>query len=502
MTRTDPRSHQDVIAAAQSLGPAYDAIAAAARVDPAVFCQFVLKTEENGEPIELASMHEEWHDLLSKHERVVLWTFTGAGKTNHLSIGRVLYEIGRNPNIRILILSSASGMAKKIVKSIKSYIENSAEYRMVFPAVVPDKSDTTGAWREDSFIVQRRTKNAKDPTVQARGYGGNVLGSRVDLIVIDDYLTDENTFSDTQRNKYYGWLKSTIEGRKADSTRLWFIGNAWHPDDAMHRYAGETATFSKKYPIIEGGVSAWPAMWTPERIEKEISNRGPIESRRSMFCDPLVDADRRFKLDFIKNALFLGDPSEMAASLRIVPNGWGTYTGVDVAVTKKSSGDEAAIVTIASELNPPQRNQIINIEAGRWGGPELVERIRDVHHRYGSQVWVESNGVQQMLKQFLVQGTSVPVRAFFTGRNKYDPAFGIASLATEMGNGKWYFPNHGGETRGLQADMDPELRKLIDEMIRYDPVSHTGDRLMALWIAREGRRMGASPAGIVKRRAR
>lgn len=500
--RTDSRSHDKAIAAAQSLGPVFARLAEDSRTDPAVFCQFVLRDEETGRPIELAPMHEEWHDFLTKHDRVVLWTHTEAGKSSGVSIGRVLWEIGKDPSLRVLILGSSSGGAKKIVKSLKNYIENSVEYRMVFPHVVPDKSDTTGMWRDDAFIIRRITSTAKDPTVKAAGYGGaDVLGGRYGLIVIDDYLTAENTYSDHLRQKYYGWLKSTIEGRRTADARLWFIGNAWHPDDAMHRYAAEPHTFSKKYPVLVDGVSSWPAVWPLDRIEKEIAIRGPIESRRSLFCDPLVDADRRFKLAYIKTALDLGDRLELAYSLAVVPAGYRTVTGVDLAVTKQTTGDLTALVTIARRERD-QVHQILDVTAGRWGGPEIVDRIKDINARYNSLIVVEANGQQRLIKQFVNDQTSIPVKAFYTGKNKTDPAFGIESLAIEFSAGKWIVPNHGGGIAGLQARMHPEVRALVDEMLRYDPASHTGDRLVACWIAREGARMAAAPAGVTKRRRR
>ena len=36
--------------------------------------------------------------------------------------------------------------------------------------------------------------------------------------------------------------------------------------------------------------------------------------------------------------------------------------------------------------------------------------------------------------------------------------------------------------------MEKSVREWVDEILYYDPVSHTGDRLMASWIAREGAR--------------
>lgn len=496
------RSGQE-IEIARELGPAMGTLANMARTDPAVFCQFVLRDEQTGFPITLAPMHEEWQDLLSQHERIVLWAHTESGKTSAISIGRTLWEIGRNPNIRILVLSSSAGQAKKIVKAIKNYVERSLEFRMVFPGVVPDKSDTSGMWREDAFIVKRQTMS-KDPTMQAVGYNGNVLGGRYDLIIIDDYLTDENTYSDRQREKYFRWLKSTIEGRKTGRSRLVFIGNAWHIDDAMHRYAAEEATVSRKYPVRGAdGQSSWPEVWPNSRIEKEILNRGPIESQRSLFCDPVSDAERKFKLEYCLKALAKGDGLDLAWALTVVPPGYRTITGVDLAVTKRDSSDETALVTIAVDDRPApignQERQILDVDAGKWSGPEIVGKIFEVQHRYNSIVIVESNAAQLYIKQFVEDRAAVPVKAFYTGRNKVDPAFGIQSLAIEMSAGKWVFPNQGGASRGIHARMNDQVRKLLGEMLRYDPASHTGDRLVACWLAREGVRMTSSPAGTGKR---
>lgn len=492
--RAIPPEHQAVMTAAAHAAAALPALADAARRDAAVFAQFVMRDENTGLPIQLAPIHVEWHDLMDQHDRLVLWSATELGKTTHFSIARALYEIGRNPNIRILIVSDAADRAKKIVKAIKTYIERSSEYRMVFPHVQPDKSITSGLWQEGAFNVKRSTMS-KDPTVQVVGFEGSILGARVDLVIVDDYLTPENTYSDRMRDKGYGWLKAVIEGRKTAAARLWFVGNAWHRDDAMHRYAAEPGTVSKKYPVRDQfGVSAWPAVWPTERIEEEIRNRGPIESRRSMFCDPVSDAERRFKEAYIVRALQLGDGWDVVPELAYVPMGWRTITGVDLAVKKADSADETALTTIA--LDKQENRRVLEVIAGRMDGPMIVDKIVDIHRRLHSIIIVESNAAQDYIRQFTNRQYAVPIKAFHTGKNKVDPTFGLESLAVEMSQGKWAFPNYGGILAGR---MHPEIKRLINECLAYDPQSHTGDRLMSLWLAREGARMSVGGAEVGKR---
>jgi hypothetical protein len=86
----------------------------------------------------------------------------------------------------------------------------------------------------------------------------------------------------------------------------------------------------------------------------------------------------------------------------------------------------------------------------------------------------------------------IPVRSFDTSaQNKYDPRFGVEALGTEMSCGIWLFPNTPG------VEQPAEYLKLIDEMMAYDPTGHVGDRLMALWIANEGLRLGGGSIEVV-----
>jgi hypothetical protein len=72
----------------------------------------------------------------------------------------------------------------------------------------------------------------------------------------------------------------------------------------------------------------------------------------------------------------------------------------------------------------------------------------------------------------------------------------VESLASEIAQGQWIFPSIDGTISGTEKP----LRMLIDEMLSYAPSKHTGDRLMACWIARESAR-AASAAGAGRAKA-
>lgn len=475
---------QAVVDAAAQLEQARAELADAARRDPAVFCQFVLRDEETGGPIELCRMHEEWHDLISGHKRIVIWTHTEAGKTQQISIGRVLWELGRNPRLRVLVLCEATSQAEKIVKSIRNYIEQSAELHLVFPHL-----QRGNMWREDAITIKRDGIDPKDPSVMAAGFEHkSILGSRYDLIIIDDYLSAVNTATELLREKSHGWLKSTIEGRKTRNCRLVFIGNAWHKSDAMHRYATESQTVWRKFSVLdEQGRPRFPTLWSLERYHEEYENRGPVEAERSLNCNAPDEGTQWFSEEDVLGALRAGNELSLVHALEYTPEGYTIVTGVDLAVKPKEAADWTAFATVSiAPRNRGSRRRLLDITAEKIHGPRIIERLVNIQSRYQSMIFVETNGAQDYLRQFaLAAHPDMVIRAFQTGRNRVNPTFGIQSLAVEMKNGLWEIPNDGGTLTGR---MHREVRLMLGELLKWSPEAHTGDRAQALWIAREGAR--------------
>jgi hypothetical protein len=153
----------------------------AARQDPAAFASYVMRDERTGWPVELAPVHLEWHDLFDREHRLVLWSHIESGKTQTL-IGRVLWALGSDPSTRVGLVSNTATQAEKLLRSVARYIETSAELQQVFPHLRRADQWTTTA------ITVERPVVSKDPSVQAFGVHGAVLGARLDLLILDDVL--------------------------------------------------------------------------------------------------------------------------------------------------------------------------------------------------------------------------------------------------------------------------------------------------------------------------
>jgi hypothetical protein len=466
-----------------------------ARLDPAFFCRYVLRDEKTGKPIHLAPVHKQWHALLNESRRAVIWSHVDAGKTNQITIGRVLWQLGHNPNLRIAIIQNTLQQAKQIIRALAQYIERSPELHDVFPHL-KRAPELALPWNTTAITVERKTIS-KDPSVQALGVHGNVTGARLDGVVFDDILDMENTRTHAAMDDLWLWIQNTVLGRLTEDGWIWAVGNAWHPKDAMHRLAALPRYVGQRFPVLdERGASLWPERWSKSRIEATRDELGQAEFGRQLLCLARDDAASAFKREWIDVGIKLGKGYKLVHSVNAadLPPGFAIFTGVDLAVSKADSADYTCLFTIL--LHPDGARQVLGIDTGKWGGPEIIDRIRDVDERYGGLVIVENVAAQQYIVQFARKLTRAVVRGFKTGKNKADPAFGVQTIAAEMEGGRWIIPNTAGKT-------DPEVGHWITEMLHFDPNAHTGDRLMASWFAREGARSfetkrtarDAAPAG-------
>jgi len=370
------------------------------------------------------------------------------------------------------------------VLSHNTYIAESPELHDVFPDLKPGER-----WAANSFTVQRSTIR-RDPSVTAIGLNGKFLGARFDGLVLDDVDSVDTVLTPEARDMTERVVRTKALSRLSEDGWAVAIGNVWHEEDLMHRLV-KTNWKELKLPVMDSqGNSNDPENFPLERIYAiRDEDQGPLEFARLYMLQARADGEERFKMEWIEEALLKGKGRFMLTDgLPKVPSGCRTITGVDLGVKKKSNADPTAIVTILEMPAGPKRveYELLNIVTGRWNAQEIMNRVQEQQRLFASEVWVESNGAQDFLIQLMnMSGRSYRVNAFYTGRNKYDPMFGVESIAAELATGCWYLPSWEGNLDGAE----PEIQRLCQEMHAYMPNQHSGDALMALWIAREGARM-------------
>ena len=418
-----------------------------------------------------AAHHRKWMAAVEQYDRAVILAPIEHGKTTILSVAWPLWVLGNNPNARIGLVSETHSQAARPLAAIRENIVQNQRLHQVFPWLKP-ASGAREKWTDSEILIERPSLE-KDPSIIALGVLGPLLGSRLDLAILDDVAGWDNSLTAAQRGKLVDWYRSTLVGRIVAGGKSIVIGTPWHPEDLLHVLAVSGEYQLLRDPALgEDGKPLWPEAWPVERLDQRRREIGEIEFSRQMLLKPVSDATSRFRADWIERA-FQSAKDIGAVLVDSYSGPCRTFSGVDLGVGLSTQHDESAIFTIA--LLQDGRRQVLNIESGRWQGPELVQRLKSTAARYGSRLRVESNAAQMYLVQFL-RDAGVGVDAHTTGRNKHDPQFGVESLAVEFERGQWVVPD------------SPMTRTWMRELLAYNPASHTGDRVMASWLAREAAR--------------
>lgn len=419
-----------------------------------------------------APHHHQWAEAVVTRPRVAVVCPPEMGKTSLLAIALPLWRLGRDPNVRIAIISETATQGARPLAAIRQAIAQNRRLQEVFPHLRP-----AGGAREkwsDSEILIERSEALKEPSIIALGIGGPLLGVRLELAILDDCVSFESAWTAAQRAKTLAWFRSTLIGRVVAEGQVVALGNPWHRDDLLGHLQQSSDYHVVRTPAEDSdGTPTWPEVWPRDRLDQRRRELGLVEYRRQMLLEPPADEGSRFSAEWFEAAFKAGT----AGGLSLVDSYAGphaTFSGVDLGVGQEARHDQSVIFTVAKL--PGGRRQVLNIERGRWQAPELIDRLAATQRRYRCRLRVETNGAQDFVRQMLrAKGVAVDAHVT-TAAAKSDPRFGIESLAAEVEQGRWSIPDA------------PATRAWVQECLTYSPSEHTPDGLMAAWLAREAAR--------------
>lgn len=486
--------------------------------DPAEFVEFVFSTESQ-EPVELAPHQRLVLRFVERYRMCVVRMPVGASKT-FLLTAYGLYLLGRDPTSRGAVISATDEQAAKPLDLMMQYVQSKPQLKLVFPNL-QRSPDPHLPWSKQQFTV-RRPLGIRDPSMKGVGLSGKrILGSRLSWVLADDVLNHENTLTKEARNKVTSLFNSNVMGRLDTSNQRCVVTNTpWDRDDITYRLeklgwpsitmsVDGTITFGGRLrepeivaefgdlvrpsqhragkwrlrahdPDPEEQVLLWPFRFHREWYEWARANTTPHEFARQYLCEPMSADAARCLREWVDVAFLLGESDTWPSKRQL---GTPYFTGVDIGGVKENN-DLTSICTIG--LEPDGKRRIVSLQSGRWHGGEMVKRIVEEAARYDSDVFIESNAAQKYIRDFAQdlagtkQGTrAVRLHQFQTGRNKWDPDYGVEAVFTEMLRGHWIWPCPGGKP-------PEELSALAEECLFYNPEQHTGDRLMSLFLARQG----------------
>ena len=466
-----------------------------ARADLITFCELCFR-DEHGRPWVMGSHHREWAELLVKKtasdkpdelfnvRRLVIFSPTDTGKSEFISIAYPIWLLGRNPNLRIIIVSNTYEQVEKFVLAIQQHILENEFVRLVFPWLRPKKSAQVEGraqkWTSRHILVERELVE-KDYSVSGYGVGGAILNARADVIIFDDVLDFENTRSQAQREYVIRWTESTVLPRLLSHGQFVVLGTAWHPNDLMHYLARKPGYVCVKYSLLEQDAAdgyriiKWER-YPPERIRRDMEELSPAEFMRQKRCKPAQSDIVTFPA--VRNCFVPVERWEPPVKNLVIS------IGVDLSSSKRKG---TAIVVVGMDAQTKQR-YVLDVRYLQATGPGVVAAIVETFERYeelGSTpvaVYVENNALQSMVLEWLADSErpDIPVVPFTTGRNKADPELGLPGLAAEFERGLWTIPAFTSHPVTCPCDWCRFNRELTEH-----PNYETSDGVMALWFARE-----------------
>lgn len=432
-----------------------------------------------------------------KNNLIMLFAPRSHAKSTCITVNYTLHEIGKNPNLRILIVSSTSTLSEAFLREIKGQMTQNVKYRRVFGDLFPAEIIEADKWTNSEIIVRRTNTKLKDPTVATASAGGTILGRRADIIICDDILNEKNTKTAEQRLKIKEWFESVLMPVLEPDGRLIVVGTAWNKEDLYHQIVKNPIyDVRKRYKAIINDVTRetlWEARWSYDKLMERKEQVGSMSFNKSYQNEASSAEDAVFQAEWLEEAKFKGKTRKLLMNFRYDIWDLGQLTiagGVDLAISQKDDSDYTAMAVVGQTREGMKIPLYLLRE--KLSPAQTKAKIISLNERFNPDViMVENNAYQEALRRDLADSTSVPVKGYTTGGEKYDIDIGVNSLAVDFENGKWILP---------YSNEDPYTQQMIDILVggMLDfPGGHTEDLLMALWFANNGLRTLTAKASSV-----
>lgn len=454
--------------------------------------------------------------------RVLINVPPNHAKTMVLSIGYTTYRIVENPNINILLVSKTQEMAKKILYAVKQRLTHPRYARLQARyAPIDGWKATADQWSATKVYLggEARDSGEKDPTIEAVGVGGQIYGSRASLIILDDVVTLSNS---SEFEKQNDWIRQEVASRLGPGGQIIVVGTRVAALD-LYRYLRDPETYTdgtvpwtylSMPAVLEYGAEPkdWSTLW-PITDEPFVEDDEPIEviNGKDMFprwTGPRMNAvrnevgPRRWSLvyqqaDVPEDAVFdtLCVRGAVDGGRRVGPlddpMGWYVICGMDPAVAGVT-----AVVAYAVDRQTGNR-KVLDVRTMKGPTPaQIRDLIEDMTETYRPNEWViEANAFQGFLARDeeitrYLANKGIILRPTFTGKDKHDPDFGVASMSSLFGTRTAGGPGQPSRHQGdnllsLPASTAAGVKVLIEELVSWNPElpvsKRRQDTVMALW---------------------
>lgn len=410
-----------------------DEIREAAEADLETFIRLVAPYQVIG------SIHSEWCRWTTstesgQHQLTLLPR--DHGKSRYIAF-KCAWAIVRRPDIRILYISSTSGLAEKQLYFIKTIL-TSPIVRRYWPDLIHVEEGKRERWTTTEIAIdhpKRKEEGIRDPTIFTGGLTTNLVGMHCDIAVLDDVVTGDNAYTQEGRDKVrtqYSLL-SSIEGGEAEE---WVVGTRYHAKDLyndmqemeedIYNDDGEIIASNPVYNIFERQVEdsgsgigqfLWPRQQRADGKWFGFDQR-ILATKRAKYLDK-----RQFRAQYYNDP---NDPGDLRINRdkfqyyepKHLKNSGGywyfknarlnIFASVDFAYSVTKRSDYTAIVVIGVDKD----NNIYVLDIDRFKTEKISEyfdSIRTLHIKWNfKKLGAETTAAQKAIVRELKDGYIKP----------------------------------------------------------------------------------------------
>lgn len=386
----------------------------------------------------LQPFHRRWLEYQIQNPKTLVLAPRGFGKSSVCNVLYCLWQLIRNPNVRILIVSNTHSQAQSFLWEIRRQIESNEKFKEVFTDFRPGDR-----WSDSELVLANKTKITKESNITAVGAQGAIVSKHVDLLILDDLVDQENSRTELQREKLEQWLAMTLLPTLEPEGKIHFLGTRYHSEDLYSRLSKGTY---KNFTLIDqalksDGTSLWPEKFPAGLLENKKTELGTIAFDMQYQNDASASQGDIFRYDWVQY-------------YEQLPQHYRVWQGVDLAISQKQTADYFAMVTIAVDEN--FNIYLLDSYRDRLTFQQQVNVITAKSRQFNPvRVAVESNAYQAAMANTLRQHTDVPV---FPMQTQTDKVTRAQRLSARFENRKIFFKRD-------QAD-------LIDELCRFPNAQH------------------------------
>jgi hypothetical protein len=426
-------------------------------------------------------------------------------KTQVWTVNYCVWRMMLDPNVRIAVVSQTQQFAKKIIHQVKQIL-TLPQFAKLHAAFMPEGGWKGDSWTKTEIYLAGVDRAQNDPTLQALGLGGQIYGSRLDVILCDDLVTGKNVHT---YKELADWIGSEVANRMDDDGVLHVLGTRmgsndlyselrdlteWDGEQAVWTYFAQPAVLEEPAHDPESWVTLWPEKWPGRSLA-----RLRAEATTSRWQLTYQQMDASVDQVFATGAVMASIDGRRAACPM---DGLYTVLGVDPA-----ADGFTAMIVMGVDRATGRRYVLDGWNQARMPPDQLVAKIKHFIQRYNVRELVcERNAFQgfltrqQDLRDFCFAHSCL-LTEHYTGAQKWDDDLGVSSMAPWFSSCADYDPiTDQWSPRPVEKHLislpAPKFSGFVDELttqlVTWQPRAgqrqqHTKtDLVMALWFASIG----------------